>query len=257
MLLWFAGMLVHNYRSHSRLLELPSRLYYDNSLVASADPVLVAAPVWDELQDPNTQEHLQEGVFPGAAEGAHPGVAEEAVDRDSNWQHHDAESAHRQEGVYPGVAEGAHPGVAEEAVDRDSNWQHHDAESAHPGVAEEAVDSDRDSDQQHRDAGVQQQHKGGPQGADDSRRGGVADGGQVADRGGVQQQVQGQYEDESGLEYVGGVEQRGEYGEEDEEGEYEEEEDGGSLDQLPVNTLFYGVRGQQVLAFAVALCLSL
>ena len=45
-----AGMLVHNYRSHSRLLELPSRLYYDNQLLASADAALVTAPTWSELQ---------------------------------------------------------------------------------------------------------------------------------------------------------------------------------------------------------------
>ena len=47
---WPAGMLVQNYRSHSRLLELPSRLYYNNQLLASADPQLVTAPMWDELQ---------------------------------------------------------------------------------------------------------------------------------------------------------------------------------------------------------------
>ena len=47
-----AGMLVHNYRSHRRLLELPSRLYYNNQLMASADPKLVTAPVWNELQKP-------------------------------------------------------------------------------------------------------------------------------------------------------------------------------------------------------------
>jgi len=48
-----AGMLVHNYRSHRRLLELPSRLYYNNQLMASADPKLVTAPIWNELQKPN------------------------------------------------------------------------------------------------------------------------------------------------------------------------------------------------------------
>ena len=48
-----AGMLVHNYRSHSRLLELPSRLYYDNQLLASADPALITAPAWSELQRPD------------------------------------------------------------------------------------------------------------------------------------------------------------------------------------------------------------
>ncbi len=48
-----AGMLVHNYRSHRRLLELPSRLYYNNQLMASADPKLVTAPIWNELQKPD------------------------------------------------------------------------------------------------------------------------------------------------------------------------------------------------------------
>ncbi len=46
-------MLVHNYRSHRRLLELPSRLYYNNQLMASADPKLVTAPIWNELQKPD------------------------------------------------------------------------------------------------------------------------------------------------------------------------------------------------------------
>jgi len=48
-----AGMLVHNYRSHRRLLELPSRLYYVNQLMASADSKLVTAPFWNELQKPD------------------------------------------------------------------------------------------------------------------------------------------------------------------------------------------------------------
>ncbi len=33
------GMLVRNYRSHSRLLELPSRMFYQERLIAAADPV--------------------------------------------------------------------------------------------------------------------------------------------------------------------------------------------------------------------------
>ncbi|DBA76409.1 TPA: hypothetical protein ACH3X1_010114 [Trebouxia sp. C0004] len=59
------GMLVHNYRSHRRLLELPSRLYYNNQLMASADPKLVTAPIWNELQKPGRNDegqlHEEEG----------------------------------------------------------------------------------------------------------------------------------------------------------------------------------------------------
>lgn len=44
------GMLVRNYRSHPRLLELPSRLFYDNSLMACAEPDAVQAPAWDQLK---------------------------------------------------------------------------------------------------------------------------------------------------------------------------------------------------------------
>ena len=123
------GMLVHNYRSHSRLLELPSRLYYDNSLVASADPSLVAAPLWDELQDPNDQ----------------------------------------------------HPNEEEQHADKGTVRNSEDQQNMEGLVVEEAQDAD---------------------------------------------------EEEHEL-----------YGEEAED--YDEGEEGG-VDQLPVNTLFYGVRGQQV-----------
>ena len=43
-------MLVRNYRSHSRLLDLPSRLFYGGSLLAAAPVDSVQPPVWDELQ---------------------------------------------------------------------------------------------------------------------------------------------------------------------------------------------------------------
>ena len=51
-----AGMLLRNYRSHSRLLELPSRLFYSHSLVASAAPQAVQAPAWSELTAPDPQD---------------------------------------------------------------------------------------------------------------------------------------------------------------------------------------------------------
>lgn len=81
------GMLVHNYRSHRRLLELPSRLYYNNQLMASADPKLVTAPIWNELQKPDRsdegQRHEEEGE---QAAGKPQGEADAAVDDDTENQ---------------------------------------------------------------------------------------------------------------------------------------------------------------------------
>ena len=51
-LLHAAGMLVRNYRSHERLLELPSRMFYSSALVAAASPDSVLPPAWDLLQAP-------------------------------------------------------------------------------------------------------------------------------------------------------------------------------------------------------------
>ena len=138
------GMLVHNYRSHSRLLELPSRLYYDNSLVASADPSLVAAPPWDELQDPN-----------------------DPIGVNDQEQHLNKEEQHAEEQL---------SGPKAGNVD---NYAH-------------------------------------------------------------EEDVEGLAVEE---EEVTGEEGHGVYGEE--EDGYSEEEEGG-VEQLPVNTLFYGIRGQQV-----------
>lgn len=44
------GMLVRNYRSHQRLLELPSRMFYDSSLLACAPADAVKAPAWEQLR---------------------------------------------------------------------------------------------------------------------------------------------------------------------------------------------------------------
>jgi hypothetical protein len=43
------GMLSDNYRSHVRLLDLPSRLFYGGALRACAPPAAVAPPHWSEL----------------------------------------------------------------------------------------------------------------------------------------------------------------------------------------------------------------
>jgi hypothetical protein len=43
------GMLSDNYRSHVRLLDLPSRLFYGGALRACAPPAAVAPPPWSEL----------------------------------------------------------------------------------------------------------------------------------------------------------------------------------------------------------------
>ncbi|GAQ82685.1 Silencing defective protein SDE3 [Klebsormidium nitens] len=43
--------LVHNYRSHRKLLELPSRMFYKDELVATAEEAMVEPPRnWDEMQ---------------------------------------------------------------------------------------------------------------------------------------------------------------------------------------------------------------
>jgi len=46
-------MLLHNYRSHPALLELPNRLFYHSDLVASADRMvthsLVGNMAWSKL----------------------------------------------------------------------------------------------------------------------------------------------------------------------------------------------------------------
>ncbi|KAI7838701.1 hypothetical protein COHA_007499 [Chlorella ohadii] len=50
------SMLVRNYRSHRRLLDLPSKLFYQGSLVAAADPRSVLPPRWRELQAEEVEE---------------------------------------------------------------------------------------------------------------------------------------------------------------------------------------------------------
>ncbi|GAB4815315.1 hypothetical protein N2152v2_002361 [Parachlorella kessleri] len=49
--------LVRNYRSHARLLDLPSRLFYKSTLLAAADPASVLPPAWHELH--GNKEDLQ------------------------------------------------------------------------------------------------------------------------------------------------------------------------------------------------------
>ncbi|KAL0043157.1 hypothetical protein WJX79_010911 [Trebouxia sp. C0005] len=80
------GMLVHNYRSHRRLLELPSRLYYNNQLMASADPKLVTAPIWEELQRPDRNDEGQWHEEQEQTGGKSQREADAAVDDDTDNQ---------------------------------------------------------------------------------------------------------------------------------------------------------------------------
>ena len=63
------GMLVRNYRSHSRLLDLPSRLFYGGMLQPCAPAAAVAAPAWAELKG----EEKDTSVTPPAAAAAGKG----------------------------------------------------------------------------------------------------------------------------------------------------------------------------------------
>ena len=46
-----AANLVQNYRSHTTLLEIPNTLFYQGTLVASADQSQLLPPRWTELED--------------------------------------------------------------------------------------------------------------------------------------------------------------------------------------------------------------
>jgi len=52
-----AANLVQNYRSHTTLLEVPNTLFYQGTLVASADQSQLLPPRWSELEDQG-QAHL-------------------------------------------------------------------------------------------------------------------------------------------------------------------------------------------------------
>ncbi|KAL4430622.1 hypothetical protein ABPG75_005878 [Micractinium tetrahymenae] len=63
------SMLLRNYRSHRRLLDLPSRLFYQGSLVAAADQRSVLPPKWGELQGGGAEAA---GPLQGVAGGQAP-----------------------------------------------------------------------------------------------------------------------------------------------------------------------------------------
>eukprot|EP00877_Chromochloris_zofingiensis_P007320 jgi/Chrzof1/2841/Cz12g00230.t1 len=67
------GMLVRNYRSHSRLLELPSRLFYQGSLQACADKQKVAPPSWSYLQ--TTKDSTTDDACDADGEVQHDGLS--------------------------------------------------------------------------------------------------------------------------------------------------------------------------------------
>lgn len=68
------GMLSDNYRSHKRLLDLPSRLFYGGKLCACASPAAVAPPPWSELMVP-----AEDGTGTGSSSAAAGGSVGEAA----------------------------------------------------------------------------------------------------------------------------------------------------------------------------------
>lgn len=64
--------LVRNYRSHRRLLDLPSKMFYQGSLLAAADPRSVLPPRWRELAAEPDGDAWQEDSTSGAAGPAEP-----------------------------------------------------------------------------------------------------------------------------------------------------------------------------------------
>lgn len=225
-------MLVHNYRSHSRLLELPSRLYYEDALVASADPKLVAAPAWDELQDPDT-EHLQSDA--AQQDDGYAAPAGDVGHSQLQGQHHRPD-ADRLQLVITQQDEG-YPAPAGGDGDSQLQGQHHysDADRLQSGITKQDEGyvapaggvGDTHVHGQHR-----QQYEDTPSARE--YRGAAVDSGRDL------QELEGR-----GFEPVESVEEE-EHGGHEEEEYGDEEEDDGSMDQLPVNTLLYGVRGQQV-----------
>jgi len=60
----FITKLVHNYRSHPAILYLPSQLFYDNELIASADETMRSSFCkWDELPNRNEFPIIFHGVL--------------------------------------------------------------------------------------------------------------------------------------------------------------------------------------------------
>ena len=68
--------LLHNYRSHASLLDLPSKLFYKNELIASADAASVRPPPWKEVllnnnsNETGTQEKEEEQIDAMSASAA-------------------------------------------------------------------------------------------------------------------------------------------------------------------------------------------
>ena len=103
-----------NYRSHRRLLDLPSKLFYRGTLIAAADQAAVRAPAWGELRgeepgseggDPETagSEDAGGGSEGGgsaeaAAAAAQSEVEEEAeAAEEAEWREEEAEEAEEAE----------------------------------------------------------------------------------------------------------------------------------------------------------------
>jgi putative helicase MOV10L1 len=69
------GMLSDNYRSHVRLLDLPSRLFYGGALRACAPSAAVAPPAWSELMISGADSSAAAGGAAGAAATAQEAAA--------------------------------------------------------------------------------------------------------------------------------------------------------------------------------------
>lgn len=71
------SMLLRNYRSHSTLLDLPSKMFYQGALLAAADQASVLPPQWSELSRAE-QPATPEGLSPRAELDSEEGKVEES-----------------------------------------------------------------------------------------------------------------------------------------------------------------------------------
>lgn len=202
-------MLLRNYRSHSRLLELPSRLFYSHSLVASAASEAVRAPAWSELTAPDPHDDAADSQIDLAnapAKGYLETLLEELT-RGKQGGKADVSDASVDSpgGGQVGVAGAeASPGKGHATLDESAQGDAADVDSL--GKADAAMGT------------KEGRMHGDPHGLDEANAGAL--------EALAQEYADGDVEDASS-----NVEQAG-------ADEFEE--------QLPTNTLFYGVAGKQV-----------
>lgn len=197
-------MLLRNYRSHSRLLELPSRLFYSHSLVASASREAVQAPAWSELTAPHLHDDAA-GSHIDLADAPAKGYLETLLEELTRSNHgKPAGRAHVSESSGDNSQVTMQNGVGETLDASPGKWQEASNRTADEGHA--AVDGSREG------------HINGDLHGVDSGRGEL-------------EALAQEYADGEG-EDVGSTHGQAEAD------DFEE--------QLPTNTLFYGVAGKQV-----------